>query len=121
MTSRFISPFFAIGLALLCFDSPSPGQPAPGQSDSASTFEVATVKPSAPGPNGVHGSCHGIDSVYTPGQADAAPPLGRCVIGDARLSHLVNIAWQMQTMGLIKSGPDWIAGGDERFDIQATA
>jgi hypothetical protein len=40
------------------------------------------------------------------GQATAAPPLGRCVIGDARLSHLVSIAWQIQTMqlGTIDSG-----------------
>src|SRR5204863_32463 len=93
-----------------CFDSRLPGQ-----------FEVASVKRSQSGANGVHGGCRGVDSVYTPGQAGAAPPLGRCVIGDARLSHLVNIAWRMQTMQLIKSGPDWIAGGDERFNVEAKA
>jgi uncharacterized protein (TIGR03435 family) len=71
--------------------------------------------------NGVHGGCHGIDSVYTPGRTFAAPPLGRCVIADARLSHLVSIAWGMQTMDLIRSGPDWIARGDERFNIEAKA
>jgi len=116
MMAKTIGLFFAAGLALLCFDSPSQGQSNP-----PTAFEVASVKRSPPGPNGVHGGCHGVDSIYTPGQAMAAPPLGRCVIGDARLSHLVNIAWEMQTMQLIKSGPDWIAGGDERFDLQAKA
>jgi uncharacterized protein (TIGR03435 family) len=106
----------AAGLVLFCL-TPLPAQPRP----EPAAFEVASVKPSASGFNGVHGSCHGIDSVYTPGQATAAPPLGRCVIGDARLSHLVSIAWKMQTMALIKSGPDWIAGGDERFNVEAKA
>jgi uncharacterized protein (TIGR03435 family) len=98
------------GIALFAFCPHSPGQ----------TFEVATVK-RAPGANGVHGGCHGIDSVYTPGLAESAPPLGRCGIGDARLSHLVNIAWNMRTMELIKSGPVWIASGDERFTVEAKA
>jgi uncharacterized protein (TIGR03435 family) len=87
----------------------------------AMAFEVATIKPSATGPNGVHGGCHGIDSVYTPGDARNAPPLGRCIIGDARLSHLVSIAWKIQTMNMIKSGPEWIASGDERFNVEAKA
>src|SRR5207248_7804587 len=33
----------------------------------------------------------------------------------------VSIAWQMQAMDQIKSGPDWIAGGDERFNVEAKA
>jgi uncharacterized protein (TIGR03435 family) len=98
------------GIALFAFCPHSPGQ----------TFEVATVK-RAPGANGVHGGCHGIDSVYTPGLAESAPPLGRCLIGDARLSHLVSIAWNTQTMQMIKSGPEWIARGDERFNVEAKA
>ena len=28
---------------------------------------------------------------------------------------------QTQTMDRIKSGPDWIAGGDERHDVEAKA
>jgi uncharacterized protein (TIGR03435 family) len=109
--------FLAVGLAGL-----SAGVPALGQSpQQLPSFEVASIKPSPQSPNGVHGGCHGIDSLYTPGQATAAPPLGRCVIGDARLSHLVNIAWQMQGMQLIKSGPEWIASGDERFNVEAKA
>ena len=84
-------------------------------------FEVASIKPSSPGPNGLRGSCHGSDSVYTPGQQETAPPLGRCVITDARLSHLVYIAWKIDTMQRIHSGPTWIAAGDERFDVVAKA
>lgn len=82
-------------------------------------FEVASVKPSPIGHGGVNGSCRGTDSRYTPGQASTAPPLGRCVIHDARLSHLVSIAFGIRAMDMIKSGPDWIARGDERFNIDA--
>src|SRR6185369_11538191 len=114
MMPKPFGPLAAAGLALFALHSPSPGQ-------SPLEFEVASVKPSALSANGVHGGCHGIDSIYTPGQAQAAPPLGRCVIGDARLSHLVSTAWRIQTMDLIKSGPDWIAGGDERFNVEAKA
>ena len=84
-------------------------------------FEVSSVKPSREGPNGVNGGCHGIDSVFTPGEKGSAPPLGRCVITDGRLSHLVSIAWRMETMSMIESGPDWIQRGSERFDVQAKA
>ena len=87
----------------------------------AQTFEVASVKPSRESGNGVNGSCHGIDSVFTPGEKGSAPPLGRCVIMDARLSHLVSIAWRIETMSMIESGPDWIQRGSERFDVQAKA
>jgi len=87
----------------------------------AEAFEVASVKPSRSGPNGVSGGCHGIDSVLTPAQRAEAAPLGRCVINDARLAHLVNIAWGLQTMQMIESGPDWIQRGMERFDVVAKA
>jgi uncharacterized protein (TIGR03435 family) len=87
----------------------------------AQTFEVASIKPSRPGPNGVNGGCHGIDSVLTPAQRANAAPLGRCVITDARLAHLVSIAWGLDTMQMIESGPDWIQRGIERFDVVAKA
>jgi uncharacterized protein (TIGR03435 family) len=87
----------------------------------AQNFEVASVKPSRDTGNGVNGGCHGIDSVFTPGEKGSAPPLGRCVITDGRLSHLVSIAWRIQTMSMIESGPDWIQRGAERFDVQAKA
>ena len=43
------------------------------------------------------------------------------MITNARLSHLINIAWDLQSMALLKSGPDWIARGDERFNVVAKA
>src|SRR5262245_19788748 len=76
-------------------------------------FEVATVKPSPMSASGVTGGCHGIDSVYTPNQISSAPPLGRCVIHDARLAHMICIAFRIPAMNLIKSGPDWIQRGEE--------
>jgi uncharacterized protein (TIGR03435 family) len=84
-------------------------------------FEVASVKPSTSGFNGVRGGCHGIDSRYSPNEAGAAPPLGRCVITDGRLSHLIAIAYNLRSIGLIKSAPDWVIAGDERFSIEAKA
>jgi len=84
-------------------------------------FEVASVKRADEGPNGVNGGCHGIDTVYTAGEKDGAPPLGRCVITNARLAHLVRIAWGLDTMQLIQSGPDWIQRGAERFNVVAKA
>ena len=94
--------------------------PIPAQTQSSATFEVASIKVAKPGINGVRGGCHGIDSVYTPGESAAAPPLGRCVITDARLSHMVGIAWDV-TMPMLKTGPDWIQRGDLRFNVEAEA
>jgi len=103
------------GLVLLVMAMPLHSQVA----GPSLAFEVASVKRSRPSPNGVEGGCHGIDSVFTPGQN--APPLGRCVITDARLAHLVRMAWNIDTMLLVRSGPDWIQRGDERFDVMAKA
>jgi uncharacterized protein (TIGR03435 family) len=103
--------FAAAGIFLLAVDA-MPAQPA---------FEVASIKPSPSSAGGVTGGCHGIDSVLTPGQKENAAPLGRCVINDARLAHLVNIAWGLDTMQMIESGPDWIQRGLERFDVVAKA
>ncbi len=77
-------------------------------------FEVASVKP-AKGPGGVRGGCHGIDSIYSPNQRASAPPLGRCVISNARLGHLIQIAYRSQYRG----GPDWVRFGDDRFNVDA--
>jgi uncharacterized protein (TIGR03435 family) len=82
-------------------------------------FEVASVKPSGSGGNGVRGGCHGIDSKYTSGELASAPPLGRCVISDGRLSHLINIAFALRGIGLIQGAPDWVIGGSERFNVEA--
>lgn len=87
----------------------------------AQTFEVASVRPSKSGNNGFSGGCHGIDSVYRAGDSASAPPLGRCVIHDARLSHLITMAYELPNMSMLKSekGPDWVAMGQERFDVDA--
>lgn len=82
-------------------------------------FEVASVKVNKNG-NGVRGGCRGIDSKYTAGEVGTAPPLGRCVITAARLSHLIGIAWQLP-MDEINNAPDWVIRGFDRFDIQAEA
>ncbi len=81
-------------------------------------FEVASIKRGRPD-FGFSGGCHGIDSKYAPNQAVSAPPLGRCVINDARLSHMLGIAFQLHSMGLIKAGPDWVMRGDDRFNVEA--
>lgn len=106
-------------LILLCFLA---GSQAYGQPPAAAplAFEVASVKVAASGPNGVQGGCHGIDSVYSPRQKAEAPPLGRCVITDARLSHLIGIAYGISMQNL-KTGPDWIQRGDLRFNVEGKA
>ncbi|MGO9260441.1 MAG: TIGR03435 family protein [Bryobacteraceae bacterium] len=110
MKATCICLFGAAGFVLL-------GQSRPATAPLA--FEVASVKPSVSGNNGVRGGCHGIDSTYTARQQAEAPPLGRCVITDGRLSHLIAIAWSLGSMLSLKSGPEWIAGGVERFNVEA--
>jgi uncharacterized protein (TIGR03435 family) len=114
--------WIAFGAALVFFSCGMPG-PMRAQSPQANapvTFEVASIKLAKDGINGVRGGCHGIDSVYTPAQQAAAAPLGRCVIRDGRLSHMVGIAWDI-TMPMLKTGPDWMQRGDERFNLEAKA
>jgi uncharacterized protein (TIGR03435 family) len=101
---------------LLWIPRPSLAQSAPP----ALTFEVASVKVAAMGPNGVRGGCHGTNSVYSLTERAEAPPLGRCVITDARLSHLIGIAYGVAMFNL-KTGPDWIQRGDLRFNVVAKA
>ncbi len=86
----------------------------------ASEFEVSLVKPNKLG-NGVRGGCHGVDSRYSPNELSAAPPLGRCVITGARLSHLIGIAFDPGGIQNIKDGPYWVIQGSDRFDIEAKA
>jgi uncharacterized protein (TIGR03435 family) len=87
----------------------------------AQTFEVASVKPSTPAFGGLKGGCHGIDSKYPADQAGAPPPLGRCVITGARLSHLISIAYDFPNYSLMKEAPDWVMNGSERFNVTAKA
>lgn len=43
------------------------------------------------------------------------------MISDGRLSHLINIAFDLRPDQLIKGGPDWGMFGDDRFNIEAKA
>ncbi len=86
----------------------------------AQTFEVASVKRGRPDA-GYSGGCHGVDSTYEVSRAASAPPLGRCVINDARLSHLLGIAFGFRSLEFLKGGPDWAKSGDTRFNIEAKA
>jgi uncharacterized protein (TIGR03435 family) len=86
----------------------------------AFTFEVASVKVATSGYNGFRGGCHGIDVSTRTSPDEAPPPLGRCVITDARLSHLIGIAFGVSMQDL-STGPDWIQRGDLRFDVNARA
>jgi uncharacterized protein (TIGR03435 family) len=103
---------FLAGLAV-------PGAKAQSQPAAPLTFEVASIKVASSGLNGVRGGCRGIDS-GTRASEGPSLPLGRCVITDARLSHLVGIAFGV-SMQALNTGPDWIQRGDLRFDVQAKA
>lgn len=99
---------FRATVLLFSLDPQTPSRPA-------LAFEVATVKLSTTGANGVSGGCHGVDSID-----NTSLPLGRCIISDGRLSHLVGIAWGVE-MQLLKSNADWIRRGTERFTLEAKA
>jgi uncharacterized protein (TIGR03435 family) len=85
---------------------------------SAETFEVASIKKSEGG-GGMRGGCHGINSKYAATEVASAPPLGRCVVRDARLSHLLFIAYHLRSMAMLRGGADWVSMGDDRFNLEA--
>lgn len=82
------------------------------------SFEVASIRKADPG-GSMRGACHGIDSRYTAAEAATAPPLGRCEVREARLSHMMAIAYHLRSMNNIQGGPDWAKFGDDRFSIEA--
>ena len=84
-------------------------------------FEVASIKLDPNPQHGVDGGCHGIDSHYAPNEVASAPPLGRCVITDGRLSHMLATAFSLRGMNLLKGGPDWVGMGDARYNLEAKA
>src|SRR5262249_14180204 len=114
--------FYPIGFTVAAFFTAPPASAQPPAATESLKFEVASIKVAASGMNGVRGSCHGVDSVYSAEEADRAgiPALGRCRITDARLSHLIGIAYGVN-MQVLETGPDWIQRGDLRFDVEAKA
>lgn len=82
-------------------------------------FEVASIKPTKL-ITGVRSGCHGIDSKIGPNDSAAGIPLGRCVVSSGRLSHMIGFAYGV-TMDMLKGGPEWVARGDDRFDVEAKA
>ncbi len=83
-------------------------------------FEVASIKPTRLQGAGVRSACHGVDSKFAAKDLAATVPLGRCVISSGRLSHMIGVAYDI-TMDVLKGGPDWVAGGDDRYDLEAKA
>jgi uncharacterized protein (TIGR03435 family) len=110
------------GLALVAFFAAPQASAQADAPPESLKFEVASIKVATSGFNGVRGGCRGIDSVF--GAEEQArggiPPLGRCVITDARLSHLIGIAYGV-SMQALDTAEDWIQRGDLRFDVQAKA
>jgi uncharacterized protein (TIGR03435 family) len=85
-----------------------------------SGLEVATIKLAEPGNmKGYRGGCRGVDSKSVGDNANI--PIGRCVITDARLSHMITMAWSLKTISMIQNAPDWVIGTDERYNVQAKA
>src|ERR1017187_10540853 len=110
------------GLALAAFLAAPKASAQANTAPESLKFEVASIKVATSGFNGVRGGCRGIDSVY--GAEEQArggiPPVGRCVITDGRLSHLIGIAYGV-SMQALDTAEDWIQRGDLRFDVQAKA
>lgn len=100
----------AAAMALLCLTL------APAQVRLA--FDAASVR-RAKGQDSVEADCRGIDSKYPPGIP--VPPLGRCVMGNARLDHVIALAYELRFTESIKGGPAWARDDNVRFNIQATA
>src|SRR5262245_21986027 len=88
------------------------------QSAAAPSFDVATVKPSAPpeGPGPRYVGCHGSDS--TP--ANATIPMGRCVAKGSPLRSVIGYAYNVPPTQLndIISGPESLG---DFYDIEAQA
>lgn len=108
-------------LAVALFRVP-PASAQPQAAPETLKFEVASIKVATEGTNGVRGGCRGVDSVFSAQEQERGglPGLGRCRITDARLSHLIGIAYGV-SMQVLDTGPDWIQRGDLRFDVEAKA
>jgi uncharacterized protein (TIGR03435 family) len=101
-----------IGPVLILFVSAFPLTGAQQQQ-----FEVASVKPTKE-LAGVRQGCHGTDSRIGANDSRSGVPLGRCVVSSGRLSHMIGMAYGV-SMDMLKGGPEWVATGNDRYDIEA--
>jgi uncharacterized protein (TIGR03435 family) len=92
----------------------------PPSPDARPHFEVAAVKLATSGLNGYSGGCRGIDAIDAASR-EAEAPIGRCSIRDARLSHMIAMAYGVQKIDHIEGAPVWAISGTERFDVEAKA
>jgi len=113
--TRTLRAASTLGALALTVTALSAQPPSP---DTRPVFEVASVKPATSGLNGYSGGCRGSDTVV-PANGQAPPPLGRCSIRDARLSHMIAMAYQVQKIDHIEGAPVWAISGTERFDVEA--
>src|SRR5262245_7124645 len=81
-------------------------------------FEVASIKPAMPG-TGNAGGCPGIDTKLGANDARADVPLGTCLYNVARLTQLINQAYDLQAIGAIRGIPDWDRASQYRIEAKA--
>jgi uncharacterized protein (TIGR03435 family) len=112
---RSITAGFAILTVLICFNNPplgraqsQAGTAAPQQNQAAppTSFEVASIKPSAPSPNGMFMVRIG------------ASPGGRWTASGITVGMLIQQAFDVRDYQ-ITGGPSWL--NSERYDIEAKA
>ncbi len=122
MTVRSVRSFSLGGFFVVALMAEPQAMAQANAAPEALKFEVASVKVATSGFNGVRGGCRGVDSVFSAEEQERGgiPPLGRCRITDARLSHLIGIAYGV-SMQALDTGPEWIQRGDLRFDVEAKA
>jgi uncharacterized protein (TIGR03435 family) len=122
MTLRSIPSFYVGGILIATWFAPHQACAQANAAPEPLKFEVASVKVATSGVNGVRGGCRGIDSVFSEREQTLGglPPLGRCVITDGRLSHLIGIAYGVN-MQQLDTGADWIQRGDLRFNVEGKA
>ena len=104
---------FGAAVLAAIFAISAPAQPKP-------KFEAASVR-RAKGDDSISVACRGIDTKLPPaGVPIRIPPLGRCVITNSQLDHLVTFAYGLHDPDAIK-GPAWIHDGKVRFSLVAVA
>ena len=68
------------------------------------------------------GGCRGRDGIYVVNSVSPEPPLGRCVVSNGTLKHMVSFAYSPWPAPLpltvtVSGGPDWLM--KDRFNVEA--